>query len=104
MSLDDLVEDGSGQVIILTVTEDDSAKDISGFTTTKEILFKGLDGKLVTKTASFTTDGTDGKIQCTLAAGDIDQKGEWEVQAYVVSAAQEIYSVAVKFTVGKRLQ
>jgi hypothetical protein len=104
MSLDDLVEDGSGQVIILTVTEDDTAKDISSFTTAKEILFKAPDGKLVTKTATFTTDGTDGKVQCTLAAGDLDQRGDWEVQAHIESASQEIYSVAVAFTVGKRLQ
>lgn len=104
MSLNDIVEDGSGQVIELTITQDDVAVDISTFTTTREIIFKGPDGKIVTKTATFSSDGSDGKIRCTMAAGDINQKGTWYVQAYIDSGSQDVYSVPLDFEVKERLQ
>lgn len=104
MYFNDWVEDGYGQVARLTITEDDTAVDISAFTTTKQIIFKGPDGKLVTKTATFYTDGTDGIVQCTIADGDIDKKGNWQCQARIVSSAQDLYTNPFTFEVYERLQ
>ena len=42
---------------------------------------------VLTKTASFYTDGSDGIIQYTTINGDLDTAGEWGVQAYIVSAS-----------------
>jgi len=103
MSLENFVEDGRGQIVELTVQEDSTALDISGFTTAKAIVFRGPDGKLVTKTASFTNTGTDGKIRCTLGTSDIDTDGTWQVQAHITSTTQDIYSKPVSFLVEKRL-
>jgi len=60
-----------------------SVLDISS-ATTKELVFKTPLGILKTKTASFTTDGTDGQIEWTTINGDLDEIGEWKLQAYIV--------------------
>lgn len=73
-----------GTVIEMTVTnQDDAVVDLST-ATTKQIILKKPDGTKLTKTASFVTDGTDGKLSYTTASGDIDQSGPWQLQAYVV--------------------
>lgn len=71
-----------GTVFIITVTEDDVAKDLSGVAA-KKILFEKPSGEQLIKEASFTTDGIDGKIQCTMVAGDIDEAGQWIIQAWI---------------------
>ena len=41
--------------------------------------FKKPDGTIIDKIGSFTTDGTDGKVEYTTSdEDDIDQAGEWE--------------------------
>lgn len=74
--------------IVLTIKEKDSSGalavvDCSGVTT-KQIIFKKPDNTLITKTAAFVTNGTDGKIKYRTIAGDIDQVGTWSCQGYVV--------------------
>ena len=48
-----------------------SVADISG-ATTKQFTFKRPDGTTFTKTAVFTTDGTDGNIQYVTESGVLD--------------------------------
>lgn len=73
-----------GTVFILTVKDqDDAVVDISG-ASTKQIIFREPDDTAVVKTAAFTTDGTDGKMQYTTVADDLDQVGEWQHQGKVV--------------------
>lgn len=76
-----------------------AADDISGFGTTQFIL-KKPDGTKLTKTATFTTDGTDGYLQYTLADGDLDVAGDWELQVNLVNGSTSQYrSDTVKFRV-----
>ncbi len=51
--------------------------------TTKYIYFQDPTGAKVQKTAAFTTNGSDGKIQYTTIAGDIDKVGTWQIQGYI---------------------
>jgi hypothetical protein len=103
MSLSDLTEKSYGAVIDLTITEDDTALDISGFTSSQSAFMKAPDGKVVTKTCAFKSDGTDGVITFTIADGDLGQSGDWSIQAYIQSVSQSIYSESKPFKVGKKL-
>ena len=69
-----------------TSTGGSEIADISG-ATTKQFTFKRPDGTTFTKTAVFTTDGSDGDIQYLSVDGDLDIAGTWHLQAYVVSSA-----------------
>jgi hypothetical protein len=71
-----------GLVIRLTVREKGQVSDISS-ATTKEMIFQRPDGTALTTSASFVTDGTDGKIYYKTVSGDLDQAGIWYVQSYI---------------------
>jgi hypothetical protein len=72
-----------GTKFLITVKNDGVVVDISS-ATVKEIYFEKPDGTTLTKTASFETDGTDGKIYWTTsAAGDLDIEGMWKIQAKI---------------------
>jgi hypothetical protein len=57
--------------------------DISA-ATTKQIVFVKPDGVEVEQTAAFTTDGTDGQLEYTTQADDLDAAGNWSFYAKVV--------------------
>jgi hypothetical protein len=80
-----------GTVIRVTITEDDVAVNISA-ATEKVIRLAKPDGTVTEYTASFTTDGTDGLIQSTVASGVLDQAGIWKVQGRVKTASAQWYS------------
>jgi hypothetical protein len=67
--------------------------------TTKQLKFEKPDGTDAAKTAAFYTDGTDGIIQYTTEAGDIDLAGDWKVQAYVVTSTRTLPTSIHSFTV-----
>ena len=71
-----------GTVFEVTLQEDDVDLDISA-ATLATIIFVKPDGEVVAQEAEFTTDGTDGKIQYTTIADDLDQTGKWRIQARV---------------------
>jgi len=48
-----------------------------------ELIFKLPDETLLTKTATFKTDGTDGVIQYVAIDGDLSLSGKWKIQAKV---------------------
>ena len=66
-----------------TATGGSSVAEISN-ASAKQFTFKRPDGTTFTKTAVFTTDGSDGQIQYTTAADDLNMAGTWGLQAYVV--------------------
>lgn len=72
--------------------------NISG-ATSKNIYFQKPDGTVVTETASFTTDGTDGLIQYATLAADLDQVGLWNYQAKVVLSTGTWSSDVIYFDV-----
>jgi len=53
----------------------------------------------VIKTASFTTDGSDGKLSYVIAYGDLTVSGDWEVYAYVESTPYNGNTSSSFFTV-----
>lgn len=61
----------------------DAIVDVSS-QTTMQIKIRKPDDELMTKTASFTTDGTDGSIYYTFISGDVDEKGTYFYEGYVV--------------------
>tara|TARA_R110000796_G_scaffold252337_1_gene386141 strand:- start:1426 stop:1755 length:330 start_codon:yes stop_codon:yes gene_type:complete len=51
--------------------------------TTRSLIFGRPDGTTFTKSAVFTTNGTDGKIEYATVDGDLGKAGTWSIQAYV---------------------
>lgn len=83
----------AGVSLVLTVTDSDgvTAFDLSA-ATTKEIWLGPPAGAAKKKTASFVTTGSDGKIQYATAAGDLDEPGLWDIQAYWVDSGNARHS------------
>ena len=76
----------------------DNALDISSADTI-QIVFKKPSGTSVTKTATFTTDGSDGLIQYIIVDGDLDEIGSWKTQAVVTIGAYVWHSEYETFKV-----
>jgi hypothetical protein len=100
MSAGEIRVNDVGTVFELTVTDASGAVDISGATTKQISLEPPTRANKVTKAATFTTDGTDGKMLYTTVAGDLDEAGSWRVQGYVVLDANnefrtDIHTVTV---------
>lgn len=76
--------------------------DLSGMST-KQILLKKPSGDILTKTASFFTDGSDGIIVYTTVDGDINEHGEWFLQAYYSDGTSARYTDITLFTVHRNL-
>ena len=95
--------DDVGTVFQVTIKdEDEVVVDVSN-ALTKTIYFRKPNGTLLTKTASFVTDGTDGQIKYTTESGDIDAAGNWSLQSFVDFGTTEFYSDIHKFTVYNNL-
>lgn len=78
-----LHENDIGAVIEITINEDGSAKDISD-ASTKQIKFIKPNGSSVSKDASFSDDGSDGKVRYTTVDGDLVPSGVWACRVYLV--------------------
>lgn len=87
-----------GTILEITLYDNGSVVDISS-ATTKQFLFRKPDEVVLTKTAVFTTNGTDGKLRYTTQSGDIDTEGYWEFQAYIVTPSGSWSSEVVSFAV-----
>ena len=83
MAISDTIHVGDvGIVFTITIVDADSvAVDISG-ATDKVLFFRKPSRTRVRQAAEFVTDGTDGQLQYTTVAGDIDEAGSWQVQGY----------------------
>lgn len=88
----------AGFAIVLTITDaDGDAVDISTATTRQYVIEKP-DGTVVTKTAAFATDGTDGKLSWTVEAGFLDQAGTYLIEA-VVSGGDLVQRTSTRYSV-----
>lgn len=65
--------------------------DVSG-ATTRQILLTDPSGNEDAKVASFTTNGTDGKIETTVAASVLDQAGRWSIRGRVFDGSTFQYT------------
>ncbi len=86
----------------LTIKEGNVAVDISS-ATVKTIKFQKPDNLTVSKTADFTTDGTDGKIDYVSITNDIDVKGEWKIQGYIEMPSGKFHTSMSSFGVSANL-
>jgi len=91
-----------GTVLVVTIKDGTTTIDISS-ATTKQIILTAPDGGKLTKAASFTTDGTDGKMQYATVAGDLDEAGWWKLQGRVVLAAGTWSTDITRFEVHQNL-
>jgi len=68
--------------LIVTMYEDGAVLDIST-ATAKSIIFRKPDGTIIEESATFLTDGTDGKIYYDTISTDLDLSGTYKVQGEV---------------------
>ena len=67
-----------------TSTGGSSVADIST-ATSKTFYLRKPDGTTISRSAIFTTDGSDGKIEYATVDGDLSGAGSWELQAKIVT-------------------
>jgi hypothetical protein len=91
-----------GLIIELTLMGKGKPMDISS-ATLKNIVIKPPSGMNITKTASFTTDGLDGKIRCFTSSGDLALVGTYQVQGYVELLTFKGFSGITSFDVVENL-
>jgi hypothetical protein len=85
MAVDEIHIHDIGTLLLTTIKDGTSVVDISG-ATTRQIILGKPDGTALTKSGTFTTDGTDGKLQYTTVSGDLNAIGWWKIQAYIVTS------------------
>lgn len=96
-------QDDIGTQIRIQISDcNDIAIDIST-SNLKQIIFKKPNGTLLTKTADFLTDGTDGIIYCIISSGDLDIVGTWKVQAIISFGAYTFHSDFESFRVYRNI-
>ena len=98
----DVRVDDIGIAFKITIVDCDVPVNISAVST-KQILFYKPDGTVLTKTASFFTDGTDGILTYATVAGDLNAPGFWRIEAYIVLGASQYYSEIARFRVYNHL-
>lgn len=94
-----------GTLFQLTLLNNGAALDVST-ASKKQIWFQKPNGVVLTKSATFATDGTNGVLQYTAVADDLDVAGDWQMQAYVefgTPATSGWHSEIVRFTVSPNL-
>ncbi len=91
-----------GTKFLVTVTDGSSAVNISS-ATTKELIIKKPSGTKLTKATSFTSDGTDGKMQYNIASDDLDEAGSYKLQGKVVISDGTFYTDIHTFKVHRNL-
>lgn len=101
--MDEIHKHDVGTILRLTITDDGVAVDVSG-SATKQIELRKPSGAVLLKTAAFTNAGVDGKIQYTTIAGDLNEVGDWQMQAKVTFASSSWKSSIATFTVHDNVQ
>ena len=93
-----------GVVVELTITKesDGSALDISA-ASTRQIILTPPSGTVITKTATLSGAGTDGKMRYTTESGVLSELGSWEVQGRVVIGAVDLRTSIAKMVVKRNL-
>ena len=82
MNAQEVHKNDIGTVFEITVKDGDWVVDIS--TATKlQITFTKPGGAKLTKTATLSGDGTNGKLFYKTVAGDLDTVGTWKIQGFL---------------------
>ena len=93
-----------GTTFMVTIVENDGITPVPiTSATVKKILFKKPNGNKIVKEAVLVNTGTDGKMKCIGASGDIDIPGTWQMQGYIEIPGGKFYSAKTKFEVHENL-
>ncbi len=97
--MSDIHEGDIGTVIRATIKDDGVIVDVSA-ATTKDFYFKKPDGtESGPHTMTFTTDGIDGQVEYATVSEDLDQAGQWDVQAHIIVGSTDNLSSVGHFEV-----
>jgi hypothetical protein len=88
----------TGATLRITVYEDGTPKNISS-ASPKQIKIRKPNGTVITKTASFTTNGADGKLEVATDSDDLDIAGRYSMSAYMTIGSWTGYTAPVRFDV-----
>jgi hypothetical protein len=93
----------TGTNIVVTIKDQDNAVIDVSAALTLEIKMRRPDGTKITKTATFTTDGTDGQIQFSSLSTDFTIKGIYQFQPRVVTATADQHATKAEAEVFEHL-
>ncbi len=88
-----------GVDILLLVTDQQCKPTSLLATTVREFEFTKPDGSVVTKTASFVTDGSDGRLRYATESGFLDVVGTWKIRAKLTEPGKLYRTEQVAFAV-----
>jgi hypothetical protein len=91
-----------GTKFLVTIKDGSSAVNISS-ASTKEIIIQKPSGTKITATATFDSDGTDGKIHYVTVADDLDEAGSYKLQGKVIISDGTFYTDITSFKVYRNL-
>ena len=94
--------DDVGTQFLLTIMDGSAAVDISS-ASTKQIIIKKPSGTKMTKSATFSSDGSDGKIYYSSIADDLDETGSYKLQGKVIISDGTFYTDITTFKVHRNL-
>ena len=87
-----------GTRFLVTIKDDGVIVDISAASSVT-MMFKKPDDEVVNKAGTLYTDGTDGQVYYDTLVGDLDEAGQYKLQAKVVLAAGTYYTDIYSFQV-----
>lgn len=90
-----------GTIFRITLSDSNGIVDISG-ATVMEIHFKKGDNTTIVRTASHTTDGTDGKLEYASIAGDLSISGNWKMEGFITLPSGSWTSDCLEFAVADK--
>lgn len=87
-----------GTRFLATIKDDGIVVDVSNASVIN-MIFKQPDDQVIYKSATFLTDGTDGKIYYDTVAGDLDEAGQYKLQGRVSLPSGTYYTDIYTFQV-----
>ena len=102
MAANEIHKGDIGTQFTVTVQDGTTVVDIST-ASTKQLIFKKPGGTILTKSTSFVTDGTDGKMQYVSVDGDLSDDGVWKMQGKVIIGGNSFSTDITSFKVYRNL-
>lgn len=87
-------------IIQFVLSDEITPRNISLSTTMEILVQKPSESTFTAKTATFTTDGTDGKIEYPWAATDIDEVGHYKARGHAIEPGKNYQTDIAEFVVG----
>lgn len=97
------VDDIGTRIIVTLVDSDDQPVDLSD-TTLRQFLIRKPSGTIVTATATFVTDGTDGQLQYITISTTFSEAGFYKLQVYIEEDSNRWHTDKTTFRVYPNLE